>query len=87
MPTHDLGDGDVDDGRRPGVGEVLRGCPHQRAVGRALERLDRRAQPASAEQRAASGAQRRDDGQMPEIVVVVGAREPEEPESVHGTQI
>ena len=46
---------DVDDRGGPGVGQVLRRRPHDGSLGGALERLDRRAQAAAAEQEAAAG--------------------------------
>ena len=82
MAPDDLGDVDVDDGRRTGVREVLGGRPHQGSAGRALERLDGGAESASPEQGAAPRAQRRHDGHLPGAGVLC-AREPEELECVH----
>ena len=70
VAAHHLVDADVHDRRRPGVREVLAGGPDERPAGHPLERLDARTEPAAAEQRAEPRAQRRHDGQPPEVRVL-----------------
>ena len=78
------GDRDVDVHHlgRPGVGEVLRGGPDHRSLGRALECLDRGAEAAAAEEEVAAGRHARHDREHPPVRVV-GGFEAEELPCIH----
>ena len=75
---------DVDDLAGPGVRQVLGGRPDGRPPGRALERLDRGAEPGAAEQEGAARADPRGDRQLP-AEPVVRRLEPEEGPCVHAS--
>ena len=78
-------DVDVHDRRRVGVGEVLRGGPHDRPARGALEGGDGGAEAAAAEEELVAGGDARGDRQDP-AVGVVRRLEPEPGGGVHGPE-
>ena len=76
---------DVHHRRGPGVGQVLRGGPHDRPTAGALQRGDGRAEPAAAEQERVTGGDAGRDGQVPAMRVVRRLQTEELP-GVHGSE-